>query len=187
MSDKLGSLKLGKVKSGRGWRELGTPLCRTVPPCRTGPAPCPRETLDPREVPVPIGTPDTPPVPDPIGTPADWTGTIGILGPWAVPVTETGCDLGPVGELKKLGALIDGRSGGRGAFGARIEPRWGALGGLGAGGGGGAVSTPSVVASGELRAKEHWVLQILSLLTASTPTSAISWRQLFTRRDWHSA
>ena len=40
---------------------------------------------------------------------------------------------------------------------------------------------------GEVSAKLHWVLQMLSRRTASTPTSAISWRQLFTRRDWHSA
>ena len=40
---------------------------------------------------------------------------------------------------------------------------------------------------GELRAKVHWVLQMLSRLTASTPTSEISWRQLLTLKDWHWA
>ena len=34
-----------------------------------------------------------------------------------------------------------------------------------------------------MSAKVHWVLQMLSLLTASTPTSEISCRQLLTRRD----
>ena len=58
-------------------------------------------------------------------------------------------------------------------------------------GGSGAVRVPSdtmlFTGGGELRAKVHWVLQMLSLLTASTPTSEISWRQLLTRSDWHWA
>ena len=63
--------------------------------------------------------------------------------------------------------------------------RGGTNGALGGTGGGGAVKLPS--GSGVLRANEHWVLQMLSRLTASTPTSAISCLQLLTRRDWHSA
>ena len=39
----------------------------------------------------------------------------------------------------------------------------------------------------ELRANEHCVLQILSLLTASSPNSSIRWRQLFILSDWHWA
>ena len=36
---------------------------------------------------------------------------------------------------------------------------------------------------GELRANEHWVLQMLSLRTASWPNSKISWGQLLILRD----
>ena len=39
----------------------------------------------------------------------------------------------------------------------------------------------------EFRANEHCVLQILSLLTASSPNSSINWRQLFIFSDWHWA
>ena len=90
------------------------------------------------------------------------------------------------------------RGGGGGLGGGGREggaPLWGG-GGWGRPpcvGGRGAVRVPSPVCTrlatgtGEVRAKLHWVLQMLSLRTASTPTSAISWRQLLTRRDWHSA
>ena len=101
-----------------------------------------------------------------------------------------------------------GERGGKGAAGARgrifraeVAER-GPVGGCGGLGGSGAVrtlSTPpgseadgaaseaSAAVEGVLKANEHWVLQMLSRRTASTPTSAMSWRQLFTRRDWHSA
>ena len=39
----------------------------------------------------------------------------------------------------------------------------------------------------ELSAKEHCVLQMLSLRTASSPNSSINWRQLLILRDWHWA
>ena len=39
----------------------------------------------------------------------------------------------------------------------------------------------------ELSAKEHCVLHMLSLRTASSPNSSINWRQLFILRDWHCA
>ena len=41
--------------------------------------------------------------------------------------------------------------------------------------------------SREFRAKEHCVLQILSLPTASTPNLFISWGQLLILSDWHCA
>ena len=108
---------------------------------------------------------------------------------------------GPEGPVVKKGApgpenpgLRGTLGGGGGGCGKGLE----ALGGRGKWegwsrpprlGGNGAVSVPSAVCtrlatgSGEVSAKLHWVLQMLSLLTASTPTSAISCRQLFTRRD----
>ena len=65
---------------------------------------------------------------------------------------------------------------------------WGGLGGSGAVS---TLSTPgkleTMASGGVLSANEHCVLQMLSRRTASTPTSAISWRQLLTRKDWHSA
>jgi len=107
----------------------------------------------------------------------------------------------PVGAVKnvELEPVKPGRSGGlggSGGIGLIADPGLG--GELGRGidgptglcgeGGSGAVRDPSVVTifetgAGELSAKEHCVLQMLSLLTASTPTSAISCLQLFTRKD----
>ena len=40
---------------------------------------------------------------------------------------------------------------------------------------------------GASRTNEHWVLQILSLLTASSPNSATRCGQLFIFKDWHWA
>ena len=110
---------------------------------------------------------------------------------------------GPDGPVVKKGApgpekpgLRGTLGGGGGAWGKGLEGA--PLGGRGRCGGwsrpprfggSGAVSVPSAVCTrfatgtGEVRAKLHWVLQMLSRRTASTPTSAISWRQLFTRRD----
>lgn len=104
--------------------------------------------------------------------------------------------LPPVGPLKKLfpGLENPGRIGGRGGAtgrlgapgrGGTLGRGWGGMGGLcgrwGGAGGRGAVSVPSVVwtrgvvcGGGELSAKLHCVLQMLSRRTASTPTSAIS-------------
>ena len=74
MSDKLGSLRLGKVKRGRGCLELGTTFCGTGTPCRGIPDPWLIGTPDPigsDDPPDPIGIPDPRGTPDPpIGTPA---------------------------------------------------------------------------------------------------------------------
>ncbi len=83
---------------------------------------------------------------------------------------------GGLGGFGAIGGLF-GDSGLDGVNGAR----GGTSGARGGTGGGGAVRLPS--GSGVLRANEHWVLQMLSRRTASTPTSAISWRQLLTRKD----
>jgi hypothetical protein len=157
-SDRFGSLMLGNVNRGLGCLWLGTP------PAGIGPL------------------------------------TIGIGG-----VPDTGILPGrpPVGavknvELEPVKPGLSGGRGGRGGIGLMGDPGLGGT--LGRGrdgpgpigrlgdGGRGAVKAPSVVTifatgTGELRANEHWVLQILSLLTASTPTSAISCLQLLTRSD----
>ena len=136
-----------------------------------------------------VGTPFTRPLPPPLLPPC-----LPVLPPRLTPPDCGGTTNGEVmgreegprgaeGELKKL----DWRMGGRGGLGGsggsgRLDEMGrggkGARGGSGlllrGGGGGGAVSTPSVTESGGLRAKEHWVLQMLSRRTASTPTSAMS-------------
>ena len=130
------------------------------------------------------------------------TGTTGGVWPPIPPTggggagTETGASRPPLGWTEAgAGGGKNCRGGRGGSWRIGTAGRGGTLErgseGLWGVGGNGAVRVPSLTTlftgGGELRAKVHWVLQILSLLTASTPTSEMSWRQLLTRSDWHWA